>query len=121
MRSSRRDTRPARSCSPSRSGFNTVGSRPEREPTCRWLVECTCDSLLRNLEGGLPVSNRLAGKVAIITGTDGSMGREAAPTFTREGALVVGCDLRIDDAQATVEAVRAAGGTMVSLHPCDLS
>ena len=42
-------------------------------------------------------------------------------TFALEGALVVGCDLRADDAEATLQAVRAAGGTMVSLHPCDLT
>lgn len=66
------------------------------------------------------MSDRLAGKVCIITGTGGSMGRAAALTFAREGALVVGCGLLADDAEATVEAVRAAGGTMVSLHPCDL-
>jgi NAD(P)-dependent dehydrogenase (short-subunit alcohol dehydrogenase family) len=35
--------------------------------------------------------------------------------------VVVGCGLRVDDAEATVEVVRAAGGTMVSLQPCDLS
>jgi len=67
------------------------------------------------------VSNRLANKVVVITGTGGSMGREAALLFAREGALVVGCDLYADAAQTTVEAVRAAGGTMVSSHPCDLS
>ena len=65
--------------------------------------------------------NRLSGKVCIITGTDGSIGREAALTFAREGALVVGCGLRVRDAEKTVEAVRAAGGTMVSSQPCDLS
>jgi NAD(P)-dependent dehydrogenase (short-subunit alcohol dehydrogenase family) len=37
------------------------------------------------------MSNRLSGKVCIITGTGGGMGREAALTFAREGALVVGC------------------------------
>ena len=63
------------------------------------------------------MSNRLEGKACIITGVGGSMGREAALTFAREGALVVGCDLNIDAAEATVEAVRAAGGTMVSRHP----
>src|SRR5260370_42138958 len=67
------------------------------------------------------MSNKLAGKVCVITGTGGSIGREAALTFAREGALVVGCGLHVDDAEATVEAVRAAGGTMVSLQPCDLS
>src|SRR5258708_21843707 len=67
------------------------------------------------------MSNKLSGKVCVITGTGGSIGREAAWTFAREGALVVGCGLHVDDAEATVEAVRAAGGTMVSLQPCDLS
>src|SRR6266568_4497129 len=67
------------------------------------------------------MSKRLSGKVCIITGTGGGMGREAALTFAREGALVVGCDLQVDAAQATVEAVRTAGGTMVSLQPCHLS
>src|ERR1700758_2035514 len=67
------------------------------------------------------MSNRLSGKVCIITGTGGGMGREAALTFAREGASVVGCGLYVSDAEATVEAVRAAGGTMVSMQPCDLT
>jgi NAD(P)-dependent dehydrogenase (short-subunit alcohol dehydrogenase family) len=67
------------------------------------------------------VSNRLRDKVCVITGAGGSIGREAALTFAREGALIAGSDLRIEGAEATVEAVRAAGGTMVSLHPCDLT
>src|SRR6202048_1697688 len=67
------------------------------------------------------MSERLLGKVCIITGTGGSIGRESALAFAPEGALVVGCGLHVDDAEATVEAVRAAGGTMVSLQPCDLS
>ena len=33
---------------------------------------------------------RLAGKVCVITGTGGSMGRATALTFAREGASVVG-------------------------------
>ena len=67
------------------------------------------------------MSERLSGKVCIITGTGGSIGREAALAFAREGARVVGCDLQVDAAQATLEAVLAAGGTMVSLQPCHLS
>ena len=62
------------------------------------------------------MSNRLSGKVCIITGTGGGIGREAALTFAREGALVVGCGLYVDDAEATVAAVRVAGGTMVSMQ-----
>src|SRR5260370_41816274 len=67
------------------------------------------------------MSPRLSGKVCIITGTGGSIGREAALTFAREGALVVGCDVQVDAAQATVEAGRAAGGNRGSFRPCYLS
>ena len=56
----------------------------------------------------------------MITGTGGSMGRATALTFAREGALVVGCDVAVEPAAATVELVRAAGGEMVSLQPCHL-
>jgi len=49
------------------------------------------------------------------------MGRATAITFAREGALVVGCDVAVEPAEATVETVRAAGGQMVSLQPCRLS
>src|SRR6266566_3223476 len=63
----------------------------------------------------------LSGKVCVITGTGGSMGRESALAFAREGALVVGCDLAVEAAETTVEAVRAAGGEMVSMHPCRLT
>jgi NAD(P)-dependent dehydrogenase (short-subunit alcohol dehydrogenase family) len=67
------------------------------------------------------MSGRLSGKVCVITGTGGSIGREAALAFAREGASVVGCDLTADAAQATVDRVRRAGGTMVSMHPCHLT
>jgi NAD(P)-dependent dehydrogenase (short-subunit alcohol dehydrogenase family) len=63
---------------------------------------------------------RLTGKVCVITGTGGSMGRAAALLFAREGASVAGCDVTAEPAAATVDMVRAAGGEMVSLHPCDL-
>src|SRR5258706_11850230 len=67
------------------------------------------------------MSGRLTGKVCVITGTGGSMGRAAAMTFAREGASVVGCDLNVDAAEATMAIVRKAGGTMVSVQPCRLT
>jgi len=67
------------------------------------------------------VTGRLAGKVCIITGTGGSVGRAAATVFAREGASVVGCDVNVEAGDATVEVVRRAGGTMESLNPCDLT
>ena len=67
------------------------------------------------------MSDRLAGKVCVITGTGGSMGRQAALTFAAEGALVVGCGLHTEDSEETVRLVREAGGAMVAMHPCDLT
>jgi NAD(P)-dependent dehydrogenase (short-subunit alcohol dehydrogenase family) len=67
------------------------------------------------------MSSRLEEKVCVITGTGGSMGRASALAFAREGASVVGCDLSVDAAQATVELVRDAGGEMVSMHPSHLT
>ncbi len=66
------------------------------------------------------MSTRLAGKVCVITGTGGSMGRAAALAFAREGASVVGCDLHVESAAETVELVRREGGRMDSLQPCRL-
>ncbi|HTZ06451.1 MAG TPA: SDR family NAD(P)-dependent oxidoreductase [Gaiellaceae bacterium] len=64
---------------------------------------------------------RLDGKVALISGTAGGMGRAAAELFAREGAVVVGCDLDAAGALETVERVRAAGGTMTSAQPLDVT
>jgi NAD(P)-dependent dehydrogenase (short-subunit alcohol dehydrogenase family) len=67
------------------------------------------------------MAGRLSDKVCIVTGTAGSVGRAAALAFAREGALVVGCDVTVAAAEATVAMVRAEGGTMISLQPCELS
>jgi len=56
------------------------------------------------------MTDRLAGKVALITGAGSGMGRAAAELFGREGARVVVCDLADEPGKATVDAVRAVGG-----------
>src|SRR4030088_1572808 len=66
------------------------------------------------------MSNRLANKVCIITGTSGSIGRAAALAFAREGAIIVGSGQHIGDSEEAIKAVRAAGGTMAVFEPCDL-
>lgn len=53
---------------------------------------------------------RLAGKVALITGAGNGMGRAASLLFASEGARVVVADAVADGGNATVDAVRAAGG-----------
>jgi meso-butanediol dehydrogenase / (S,S)-butanediol dehydrogenase / diacetyl reductase len=66
------------------------------------------------------VGDRLAGKVALITGTAGGQGRAAALLFAREGARIVGCDLKEEMSRETVAMVKAAGGTMTAMEPVDL-
>ncbi|MHC1563615.1 SDR family NAD(P)-dependent oxidoreductase [Actinomycetospora sp. C-140] len=66
------------------------------------------------------MSGQLQGKVAVITGTGGGMGREAALTFAREGAKIVGCDLKVDGNLETVDLVESQGGEMTGLQPLDL-
>jgi NAD(P)-dependent dehydrogenase (short-subunit alcohol dehydrogenase family) len=63
----------------------------------------------------------LSGKVCVVTGTGGSIGRATALAFAREGALLVGCDLAPAPAEATLDMVHDAGGQMVSMHPCRLT
>jgi NAD(P)-dependent dehydrogenase (short-subunit alcohol dehydrogenase family) len=63
----------------------------------------------------------LQDKVCIITGTGSGMGRAAALQFAAEGAKVVGCDINAKSAQSTLEAVRSAGGEMVSMQRCDMT
>lgn len=63
---------------------------------------------------------RLAGKVALITGVAGGIGRASAVLFASEGATVVGCDLQDAPTKETVELVRAAGGEVSATTGVDL-
>jgi NAD(P)-dependent dehydrogenase (short-subunit alcohol dehydrogenase family) len=63
----------------------------------------------------------LAGKVVLITGTGGGQGRAAALAFSRAGARVLGCDVKVEGSRETVEMVRHDGGEMLSMEPLDLS
>ncbi|ALD65432.1 SDR family NAD(P)-dependent oxidoreductase [Glutamicibacter protophormiae] len=63
---------------------------------------------------------RLAGKIVLLTGIGGGMGRETARLFAREGATVVGCDLNEESAAETVRLIEAEGGTIDSSAPVDL-
>lgn len=54
--------------------------------------------------------NRLAGKVAVITGAAAGMGRVQAQLFANEGAQVAVLDVNEPEGQQTVDAIRADGG-----------
>lgn len=66
-------------------------------------------------------TRRLAGKTCIVTGSGGSIGRATALRFAAEGANVVGCDVVEAGALETVRLVEAAGGSIISVQPADLT
>jgi NAD(P)-dependent dehydrogenase (short-subunit alcohol dehydrogenase family) len=55
-------------------------------------------------------SNRFAGKTALVTGAGSGIGRATALGFAREGAQVVVSDVSVENGEATVAAIQAAGG-----------
>ena len=57
--------------------------------------------------------NRLAGKVAIVSGAASGIGAETARVFAAQGAKVVACDVNEEDGNATVDAITAAGGEAI--------
>ena len=60
--------------------------------------------------------NRLAGKVAFITGGGSGIARAAALLFAREGAKVVVAEIDAALGAATADAVRAEGGDALAVH-----
>ncbi len=56
---------------------------------------------------------RLDGKVAVITGTAGGIGRATALRFAEEGAMIVGADVSSEANAETARLVQDAGGKMV--------
>ena len=62
------------------------------------------------------MADRLSGKVALITGAGGGIGRASARVFSREGARVVVVDAVEAAGHATVDEITAAGGTAAFLR-----
>jgi NAD(P)-dependent dehydrogenase (short-subunit alcohol dehydrogenase family) len=60
--------------------------------------------------------NRLAGKVALISGGATGMGGASSKLFASEGAKVAVVDRNMDAAQATVDEIVKAGGVAVALQ-----
>lgn len=57
---------------------------------------------------------RLEGKIAVITGTAGGIGRATALRFAEEGASIVGADVSTAANAETAQLVQDAGGKMIS-------
>jgi NAD(P)-dependent dehydrogenase (short-subunit alcohol dehydrogenase family) len=62
------------------------------------------------------MGNRLAGKVAIVSGGATGMGGASSKLFAAEGAKVAVVDLNIEAARATVDDIKKAGGTAIALQ-----
>lgn len=62
----------------------------------------------------------MAGKVALVTGAAGGIGRAAAQIFAREGAKVVVVDIAASGADETVQSITEAGGEAVAVA-CDVT
>ncbi len=56
------------------------------------------------------------GKVALVTGAAGGLGRASAQIFAREGARVVVVDIQRDKGEETVTLIKAAGGDAVFVY-----
>jgi 2-hydroxycyclohexanecarboxyl-CoA dehydrogenase len=55
--------------------------------------------------------DRFAGKVAVVTGAGGGIGTAIAQRFAAEGAHVIVCDVTLESAQRTTDAIISAGGS----------
>jgi NAD(P)-dependent dehydrogenase (short-subunit alcohol dehydrogenase family) len=67
------------------------------------------------------LSNRLQGKVAVVTGIGSGIGQGCALMFARHGAQVFGCDIDAASAERAVALARNESLPLHSLHPCDLT
>lgn len=66
-------------------------------------------------------SERLKGKVAVVTGAGAGIGKGCALMFARHGAQVFATDINAEWAQATLDEARQEGLDMDGLHPVDLT
>jgi NAD(P)-dependent dehydrogenase (short-subunit alcohol dehydrogenase family) len=63
----------------------------------------------------MTIGFELEGKVVVITGAAGGLGREFALGFALHGAKIVAADLAVEGAKETVELIQQAGGDATAI------
>jgi NAD(P)-dependent dehydrogenase (short-subunit alcohol dehydrogenase family) len=64
---------------------------------------------------GKVVSNRLFGRVAIVTGGASGIGRAISIALAKEGSSVVVCDVNEEEATETANEIHAEGGVSIAV------
>lgn len=67
------------------------------------------------------LSERLKGKVTLVTGAGAGIGKGVALMFARHGAQVMATDINAQSAQNTLDTARQEGLIFDSVHPIDLT
>lgn len=67
------------------------------------------------------MQSRLNGKIALVTGIGGGIGKGCALKFAEQGATVIGCDIDADTAAATAAEAKERGLSIDVVAPCDLT
>ena len=66
------------------------------------------------------MADRLAGKIAIVTGMAHGIGRETALRFAVEGATVIGTDINVEGANSAALEAKELGAEIRVVAPCDM-
>lgn len=67
------------------------------------------------------MQDRLAGKIALVTGIGGGIGKACAMKFAEHGATVIGCDINGEAAEATAAEAHAKALKIDVVASCDLT
>ena len=101
-------------------GSRACRPTPDDDKLASLLISLDAGYTYHAEQKGRRVSGLVDGKVALVTGAGGGIGRATALAFAREGAAVAVSDIDSETSAATAELVEKAGGTAASF-PCDVS